>query len=141
MWNARDSTWRPLWWLWVAASAIVLWGSTAIEPDARGFGSHTQLGLPPCGFLTLTGLRCPGCGLTTAFAHGIRGEWALAASANPLGLALFVAVCAGIPLATLAAVRGWSVDDVIDRFALNRWALAVVGCALVVWAVRLAEAF
>ena len=117
--------------------AIAAW----LEPDPAGHGTHTQLGLPPCGFLTLTGLPCPGCGLTTAFAHGIRGQWWLAASANPLGLALFLVVCASIPVGVAAALRGWSLEAVIDRLSLDRWALAVVGSAMFVWAARLVVAF
>ena len=132
---------RRLLWLSIAGGcAMVLTAAAMIEPDARGYGTHTQLGLPPCGFLLLTGSPCPGCGLTTAFAHGIRGHWSLAASANPLGLALFLVVCACIPLGAAAALRGWSLDAVIDRFALNRWALALAGCAVVVWVVRFASA-
>ena len=64
----------------------------------------------------------------------------MAASANPLGLILFLIVCACIPLGITAALRGWSVDDVIWRFDLNRWALAVAACGLVVWVVRVAVA-
>ncbi|MBT8469616.1 MAG: DUF2752 domain-containing protein [Deltaproteobacteria bacterium] len=129
-------------WLGIVAGAIaVLAVALAIQPDVRGYGTHTQLGLPPCGFLLLTGSPCPGCGLTTAFAHGIRGQWSLAASANPLGLALFFIVSACIPLGLAAALRSWSIGEVVDRFGLNRWALAVAGCAIVVWVVRFAVAF
>lgn len=132
---------RRLPWLGVvAASVAVLAVAAEIEPDLRGYGSHTQLGLPPCGFLLLTGAPCPGCGLTTAFAHGIRGQWAMAASANPLGLALFLIVCACIPLGVTAALRGWSLGEVVDRFGLNRWALTVAACAVAVWVVRFAVA-
>lgn len=131
---------RLFWWSIVGGCALTLAAAAAIEPDARGYGTHTQLGLPPCGFLLLTGSPCPGCGLTTAFAHGIRGHWWLAVNANPLGLALFLAVCACIPLGVTAALRGWSLDLAVERFALNRWALAVAGCALVVWVVRFAAA-
>ena len=131
---------RLLWWAIAVGSIAVLSLAAAIEPDARGYGTHTQLGLPPCGFLLLTGSPCPGCGLTTAFAHGIRGQWAMAASANPLGLTLFLIVCACVPLGVAAAWRGWSLDDVVERFGLNRWALALAGCAVVVWVVRFAAA-
>jgi len=65
----------------------------------------------------------------------------LAASANPLGLVLFLVVCLCIPLAVSAALRDWSLDNVIERFALNRWGLALAGGAAVVWIVRLAAAF
>jgi hypothetical protein len=44
-------------------------------------------------------------------------------------------------MSVTAALRGWPVDAVIQRFALSRWALAVAGCAVVVWVVRLAAAF
>ncbi len=131
---------RLIWLGIVAGSIAVLAVALAIEPDVRGYGTHTQLGLPPCGFLLLTGSPCPGCGLTTAFAHGIRGHWSMAASANPLGLALFFVVSACIPLGLAAALRSWSIGEVVDRFGLNRWALAVAGCAIVVWAVRFAVA-
>lgn len=111
-----------------------------LEPDARGYGTHAQLGLPPCGFRWVTGLACPGCGLTTAFAHSIRGNWALSFAANPLGVLLFFAVCACVPIAFVAAARGWSLGTVVDRFAMGRWALAVAGCATVLWVVRILDA-
>ena len=132
---------RLLWWCIVAGSLLVLAAAATIEPDVRGYGTHTQLGLPPCGFLLLTGSPCPGCGLTTAFAHGIRGHWALAAAANPLGLALFLVVCVSIPIGVTAAVRGWSLDAAIQRFSLNRWGLALAGCAALLWVTRFAAAF
>jgi hypothetical protein len=139
--SAAQLSQRLLWLSIVGGGVLVLAAAAAIEPDARGYGTHTQLGLPPCGFRLLTGSPCPGCGLTTAFAHGIRGHWALAASANPLGLALFVVVCLSIPLGVTAALRGWSLDAAIQRFSLNRWGLALAGCAVVVWVVRFAAAF
>lgn len=110
-----------------------------LDPDPRGFGTHVQLGLPPCGFRWLTGLACPGCGLTTAFAHAIRGEWMLSFSANPLGLVLFCGVVACLPIALLGALRGWSLADAVDRFRIGRWALAVAGCATAVWVARVAR--
>ena len=139
--SSRSGFVQRLLWLSVAGgctSVLVL--ATQVEPDVSGYGTHTQLGLPPCGFLMLTGSPCPGCGLTTSFAHGIRGDWVLALSANPLGLPLLFVVCACIPLGVAAALRGWSLDAVVERFALNRWALALAGCAVVLWVTRFAAA-
>jgi len=129
---------RALWCGLVLGSAAVLFIGAMLEPDARGYGTHAQLGLPPCGFLSWTGCPCPGCGLTTAFAHAVRGEWLSAAAANPLGLALFVVVCASIPFGVVAVLRNWTFDSVFDRIAIGRWALAVAGCALAVWVARIA---
>jgi hypothetical protein len=53
---------------------------------------------------------------------------------------LFLAVCFCIPLGVTAALRGWSLDATVERFALNRWALALAGCAVAVWVVRFAAA-
>ena len=129
---------RTLWWSIAFGGAFVLGIAAMLEPDARGYGTHTQLGLPPCGFRALTGSPCPGCGLTTAFAHAVRGDWLLAAAANPLGLVLFCVTCACIPLGVTAAVRSWSVDAVLRRVAIGRWALAVAGCAVILWVARFA---
>lgn len=38
-----------------------------LVPSAEGHGTHLQLGLGPCTFLTLTGFPCPMCGATTSF--------------------------------------------------------------------------
>ena len=56
-----------------------------LEPDPRGFGTHTQLGLRPCAFLTVTGRLCPTCGMTTSFAWFVRGRIDRSWQANPAG--------------------------------------------------------
>jgi Protein of unknown function (DUF2752) len=56
-----------------------------LEPDPRGFGTHTQLGLPGCAFLTVTGRLCPTCGMTTSFAWLTRGRIDRSWQANPAG--------------------------------------------------------
>ncbi len=56
-----------------------------LEPDPRGFGTHTQLGLPRCAFLTVTGRLCPTCGMTTSFAWLTRGRIDRSWQANPAG--------------------------------------------------------
>ncbi|MEQ1506324.1 MAG: DUF2752 domain-containing protein [Myxococcota bacterium] len=41
--------------------------SALLVPSPDGHGTHLQLGLGPCTFLTLTGWPCPMCGATTSF--------------------------------------------------------------------------
>ena len=132
---------RAIWWSLAGAGAVVLAAAAILEPDVRGYGTHTQLGLPPCGFRLLTGFPCPGCGLTTAFAHAIRGDWTAASAANPLGLLLFLFVCSSIPFSVLGALRGWSLDTLFERFSLGRWGLALTGSSLALWVARLVAAF
>jgi len=80
--------------------------ASRMRPDPRGWGTHEQLGLPPCTFLFATGLRCPACGMTTSWAYATRGQWAAALQSHVSGTLL--AVAAAMLAATLlaAAVRG-----------------------------------
>ena len=71
--------------------------ASRLEPDPKGFGTHEQMGLPPCAFLKVTRLPCPSCGLTTSFAWITRGRLNQAWRANPSGLLL-------APLCALSAV-------------------------------------
>src|SRR5689334_8979719 len=57
----------------LATSAILI-TAARLHPDAHQYGTHEQLGLPPCGFLVMTGLPCPTCGMTTAFAYATHGR-------------------------------------------------------------------
>lgn len=131
---------RSLWWMLSAALLSTLLIAALLDPDSRGYGTHTQLGLPPCGFRALVGAPCPGCGLTTAFAHAIRGDFGLAAGANPFGLLLFIIAVALVPIGLVAGLRGWSLDSMVERFGVGRWALAVTACGVALWVVRIADA-
>jgi hypothetical protein len=99
--KARSLT--PLGRVLLAASALATFALMAtarsLEPDPRGFGTNEQLGLARCWFTATTGWPCPTCGMTTAWAHGTRGDLAAACSAN-LGGALL------LPIAGLAAAWG-----------------------------------
>ena len=72
-----------------ALACVGLLGVAAfLRPDPRGLGTHEQLHLPPCTFQHLTGLPCPGCGMTTAFAATVRLQFGTAFMASPFGMLL-----------------------------------------------------
>src|SRR5215213_9507823 len=85
-----------------AVLAVACW----LEPDPRGFGTHTQLGLAPCAFSIMTGQRCPACGMTTAFAWFVRGRLDRSWRANPAGSLLAPACAAMIPWLLAGAAWG-----------------------------------
>jgi hypothetical protein len=62
-----------------------------ITPSLDGVGTHEKLGLPPCGFLVITGYPCPSCGLTTAFTLILHGRIIDAFIVQPFGVMLFIA--------------------------------------------------
>lgn len=124
-------------WLATASVALcVLLLARWLEPDPRGFGTHEQLGLPACGFAQLTGLGCPSCGLTTAFAYMARGLLTPALEAHALGPPLFVLTCASVPLAIVASARAWSISGTLRRLRAPALAAIIAVAALVNWVVR-----
>ena len=89
---SQQSDRHPLGWpirslLVVAAAGLagLLILARTLEPDPRGFGTHTQLGLRPCAFLTATGRLCPTCGMTTSYAWLARGQIDRSWKASPAG--------------------------------------------------------
>ncbi|HIF00646.1 MAG TPA: DUF2752 domain-containing protein [Fuerstia sp.] len=86
----------------IAVFAVACW----LQPDPRGFGTHLQLGLPPCQFKELTGMHCPHCGMTTSFSHVVRGNFSAAWSANPCGVLLAFVCGLCIPWAAAVSSTG-----------------------------------
>jgi hypothetical protein len=74
---------------------VILGIALLLTPDPKGFGTHQQLGMPPCTFRSLTGLNCPHCGITTSFCWFARGQWCQSIQTSPAGFIL----AAGLVLA------------------------------------------
>lgn len=127
---------RMTWGVLFAIPTAVLITAALLTPNPAGHGTHTQLGLPPCGFLVFTGYPCPGCGLTTAFAYMIRLDVLGAWGANPFGIALFLATAAFIPFAAIGFVRGWSVVAALDRVHAEKVAIVLAALSVITWVSR-----
>jgi hypothetical protein len=119
------------------ASGALLAIARALVPDPSGLGTHTQLGLPPCGFFALFALPCPACGLTTSFAHTARLALLPALRAHPLGPPLFGLLLALFARALLGLLRGGSASALLTHPRAGRAGLGVVLALLLVWVVRL----
>src|SRR4051794_22616187 len=79
--------------IFLAAGLMGLLGLARwLEPDPRGYGTHTQLGLGPCAFAVLTGRPCPTCGMTTSFAWLTRGRLDRSWQANPAGCLIAILI-------------------------------------------------
>jgi hypothetical protein len=91
----------------IAAACLALLAvATCVQPDPAGLGPHQQLHLPPCGFYLQHGFPCPTCGMTTAFAHAVRGHFLQAFVTQPAGaLAALICMIAAV-LATYSALFG-----------------------------------
>lgn len=117
--------------------AALLAAAAALVPDERGFGTHEQLGLAPCAFAERCGVRCPSCGMTTAWAWLVRGCPQRALATHAVGTLLAVAALPATAWLAVAALGGrWRLLALTEARAL--WFVgAVVAAGLIEWAVRL----
>lgn len=92
--------------MWAAAllvgSLLVLGFAIYLRPDSRGYGTHEQFGMTPCGWLLVTDYPCPTCGMTTAFAYTVRGQWVRAFLAQPGGFVGALATVLAVPIGLFA---------------------------------------
>jgi hypothetical protein len=90
----------------VVAAPMAL--AALLTPDSRGWGTHEQLGWPPCWLQRAAGWRCPSCGMTTAWSYAARGDVPAAFEASVGGTLLFVAAGLGMLWLLVIAVAGRS---------------------------------
>lgn len=128
---------RAVWTLLGALSGAVVYTAHSLHPDPRGFGTHQQLGLPPCEFGRITGIACPGCGLTTAFAHTAHGQFFSAFKAHLMGPLLFAAVLAVALYAPYAFVKKRPLAVLVEGSPVAVWLGVTSLLGLVTWVLRL----
>lgn len=108
-----------------------------LKADGRGYGTHQQLGLPPCTFLVLFGVRCPSCGMTTAWANLAQGRLAAAVETHVVGTLLGGLDLMAAGWLLLVAWRGrwlgWKPNSTTGAWVATLLAVAT----LVEWVVRL----
>lgn len=121
----------------VAGCAAALTAGALLHPDARGYGTHEQVGLGPCGFPVYVGLPCPSCGMSTAFAYTVRGQWLRAAYAQPMGWLVCVATMAAVPVGLWCFWRGRVIE--VNWYRVNAaWmVLVILLLFLAAWAFKI----
>lgn len=112
----------------VAVCAAGILGLAAyLEPSPNGLGTHSQLNLPPCGWIAIIDLPCPTCGMTTAFAHAADGHFVASFLTQPMGAVLAIVVAMALPIALYVAITGSPVASIFTRLWGRRagWAIAL----------------
>ena len=118
----------------VAAGGVVAIGASfLLSPD------HIEDGPVICPFRALTGLPCPGCGLTRSWVYAAHGWWRESFAANAFGLLVALAVVAFAVTVVVRRVRRQS-PPVLDRALRHPVVLGIGAVWLVYAAVRLAFA-
>jgi len=120
-----------------AACIALLIIAASITPNARGMGTHTQLGLPQCGWVLMFGRPCMTCGMTTAFAHTVRMELILAFRAQPMGALLAILTPVVLFASLHAAILGARIDQMLEPLLRPRTLWVIAGLFLAAWGYKL----
>lgn len=127
---------RAAWVLGGVTCMSLLITAISLEPDAKGHGTHQQLGLPPCSFQVIFGMRCPACGMTTAWANMVRGRVGAALQANLGGTMLALLAMSWGPWWLVSGICGFWIGRPLSERVAVATCLAVVSVTLVDWACR-----
>jgi Protein of unknown function (DUF2752) len=120
----------------LAAALVCLWPlvtAAVLKPSASGLGTHTALGLAPCGFQQVTGIPCPMCGMTTSWAWFARGNLPASLWIQPMGtiLALLTAVVFWAGL--YVAVTGRAVHHLLNYVPSGYIFWSLLALAVLAW--------
>ena len=135
----RNFSWRDqaVYLVTAALAATTLFIARGLHPAVQGFGTHEQLGLPPCTFFKLTGIPCPSCGMTTCFAHAAKFHFIEAAIAQPCGLLLFFLAVLLIPTSLYLLQVRVPVKSIVLSSSARKSVPVLLGLYLLGWAYKL----
>lgn len=111
--------------------------ASMLRPDARGHGSHEQLGLPACGWAAALDAPCPTCGMTTSFTHAAGGDITAAVANQPMGGLLAVLAAATFWAGLHAALTASDLGRVVKPLGRAPVLWIGVGILLASWAYKL----
>lgn len=118
-----------------ALSLLII--AARLNADPAGHGTHTQLGLAPCGWVLRYNRPCVMCGMTTAFSHAAHGRLAASFLTQPAGALGAVATAAFAWGAGLAAFTGARVDRLLAGMLRPRSVLLAALLVLAAWGYKL----
>ena len=118
-------------WIAVGLSALAFLGLASfrwlLRPEASGYGTHEQLGLPPCRAIDWFGVPCPGCGVTTSVAWFAHGDLAQSFWTQPFGFLLALAATLALPAALAWTLARRDFASLVLALNTRRtWTIAIV---------------
>lgn len=134
----RLNRFRPMALVWAVVLAAPLCVAACLTPDPSGMGTHRGLGYGDCPFVLAHGFACPTCGMTTAFAYTVRGQWIRAIQAQPMGWLLAVAAIAVVGIKLYEFLSGGSVGINWFRVSPFGFAIAMLVLGVLAWGYKVA---
>lgn len=86
--------------------------------------------MPGCFFRRITGLECPGCGMTRATYAVLHGRFVEAFLLNPVGVIVFPLALIGFGIEVIGWVRG---KTVFYRLSVGKWGSIFLAATLIIW--------
>lgn len=120
-----------------AGSLALLLVSMMLHPSGAGHGTHTQLGMPECGWVVAFNKPCPTCGMTTAFSHAAHGQFAAALTDQPMGTLLAVFTASVFWGGLHVGVTGCRLDRLVRVVLSPRMLWFVAALAMGAWGYKL----
>jgi hypothetical protein len=121
----------------VAACCLALLITAAgLSPDQQGSGTHTQLGMPQCGWAVNYGIPCPTCGMTTSFAHAANVDLWRSFTTQPMGFLLAVGTAGAFWVALYVAATGSALGRLCGRLLAPKALWGFLALALAAWAYK-----
>jgi len=118
----------------VAAGGVAGIGVAFLLPP-----EHIEDGPVICPFRALTGLPCPGCGLTRSWVYAAHGWWRESFASNAFGMVVVAAIIALAVTVVVRRVRRTPPPN-LDQLLKHPVALGIVAVWLVYAIIRLAYA-
>jgi hypothetical protein len=109
---------------------VVLW---RLDPDPKGYDTHTQLGMTSCSWPQAYGMPCPTCGATTAACLVVHGRLLSALVTQPFGAAVATAGLLAGAAAGWCLLRGRSFLDVWMQLPRARLLVGAIALLLLAW--------
>ena len=114
--------WQRVCCVLIAAACAAMLGLGAwMTPSRDGYGTHTQLGMPPCAWKWTTGTPCATCGMTTAVSHAAHAELWASLKTQPFGFLVALGAAVAFWIALHGAITGARVDRVLDWLLRPRY--------------------
>ena len=129
----------PVWMDRAAAATVASVATTLfvllirMEPSAKGYDTHVQLGMEPCGWPRAYRIPCPTCGCTTAACHLAHGNVLQAFVAQPFGALLMLVLLLAGAHATYCLVARRSFVDLLVRLPFWSITFGAIVLMLLAW--------
>lgn len=116
---------------------VVLIIAAKLDPSPSGVETHRQLGLPPCGLLTMTGVPCMTCGMTTSFAELTHGHVLRSLVAQPGGTVVALMAAITFWAGGYIAVTGRPSARLLGMVPWARILFSLLGVVLIAWVYKI----